>query len=135
MVKNSYKDYLTKSSAQAHNISKLKNESRERRNMNNLMIDPPVNQMHHENTILSKSVDSNSNEKAVIQRFKGNNESLHNDNIIRINIHHDPSDKMKDSPYTSSYTSKGRRKNHENNTSKDSLRRSTKYKDDKGINF
>lgn len=56
--------------------------------------------------------------------------------IVQINTHNPPEfveHRLKDSPYTSSYASKGKRKKSKDHGSKDSLRKSMHKKDSKGM--
>lgn len=121
-----------------NNISHLKKESREQRN--NIELDS--NKNIHNNTVLSKSIDSGTNEDNIIHTFKNKEEygllevnnfstdmMISNSKMVKIqtqNYNEFNERMMKDSPYTSSYASKGKRKaSKENTSSKDSLRKSS----------
>lgn len=116
---------------QHNNIPKYKQESREIRNGQWLTIESQSNNSNNI-AILSKSVDSKGKEGASWRM----NQTVPVSQIVQINTHNPPEfidHSLKDSPYTSSYASKGRRKKSKDTGSKDSLRKSIHKRESKGM--
>ena len=68
MIRKGGKEYYFKRGAQIHNITKLKKASREKREIvNTTMV---ANANHHNDALLSKSVDSKKHEKNRIKKFE-----------------------------------------------------------------
>ena len=129
-MKRGWKDYLIKTNTHTHKITKLKQESREKRNAQQLSIESEPSEPHNF-AILSKSVDSKDRDHSKTDE-KVTQNTIPTTHIVKASTFDVQERSTKDSPYVSSYASKGKRKKSKEQSSKESLRKPARKKINRG---
>lgn len=116
---------MIKTNTHTHKITKLKQESREKRNDQQLSIESEPSEPHNFG-LLSKSVDSKDKSPPKTD------EKHHPTHITKTSTLDANERSTKDSPYISSYASKGKRKKSKEQSSKENLRKPIRKKVNRG---